>query len=89
MCLFVSYVFVCLRVCVCACMRACVHVRTYTHMCVHIQARAHFNATRLYTQYTVQSFPTSMINLPSHTNTCDHNRGMAELPGLCSKEHYI
>ena len=82
---------VCVRACVCVCarIRACMHVRTYTHMCVHIHERAHFNATRLYTQYTVQPFSTCMINLPRHTYTCDHNLGMAELSGLCSKEHCI
>ena len=60
----------CVRVvCVCVCMHACVHVRTFTHMCVHIYARAHFNATHLYTQYTAQPFSTRMINFPRHTHT--------------------
>ena len=59
-----------MRVCgVRVCMHACVHVRTFTHMSVHIYARAHFNATHLYTQYTAQLFSTRMINFPRHTHT--------------------
>ena len=58
---------VCVRVCVCACMRACMSV--HLRMCVHIYARAHFNASHLYTQYTAQPFSTHMINFPRHTHT--------------------
>ena len=69
--------------CLCVCVHACIHASLYVHtrmcVCVHIYAHTHFNAMRLYTQYTVQPFSKHMINLPRHTNTCDHNRGMAEL----------
>ena len=89
-------VHACVRACVCVhvcvvcvvCVRACVHARTYMHMCVHIHAPAYFNVTHLYTQYTAP-FSTCMINFPRNTHTCDHNWGMAELSGLCNKEHYI
>ena len=77
-----EYVCVCVCVCVCACVCVCgvcacvrvymhawVHLLTITHICVHIYARAHFNATPLYTQYTAQPFSTRMINFPRHTHT--------------------
>ena len=62
-------VCVCVWACVRECLHACMHVRTFTHMCVHIYARAHFNATHLYTQYTAQPFSTCMTNFPRHTHT--------------------
>ena len=54
------------------------HMHMHMHMHISMQRVCTLNI-----QY-IALVSKHMINLPRHTNTCDHNGGMAELPGLCS-----
>ena len=81
----------CVRVCMCACMRACMSVHSRVCVCTYMHVHISCNAT-VHSIYSTALFNTHdqlSETYPYCGHTCDRNRGMAELPGLCSKDHYI
>ena len=88
-------VCVCVRVCgVCACVHACVRAcpYIYAYVCAHICTCTFQCIASVHSIYSTALFNTHdqlSETYPYCGHTCDQNRGMAELPGLCSKEHYI
>ena len=95
-CVYVC-VYVCVHACVCvvcacvhACMRACPYIHAY--VCAHIRTCTFQCNASVHSIYSTAFFNTHdqlSETYPYCGHTCDQNRGMAELPGLCNKEHYI
>ena len=85
----------CVHVCVCACVHACVRACMSVHSRVCVCTYMHVHISCNATVHSIYS--TALFNMhdqlsetyPYCGHTCDQNRGMAELPGLSSKEHYI
>ena len=88
-------VHACMRACgVCVCVHACVRACPYfhAHVCAHIRTctfQCNASVHSIYSTALFNTYDQLSETYPYCGHTCDQNRGMAELPGLCSKEHYI